>query len=147
MEKVELYRACLEHLKAQISERSKAVNDAQESVEVNGKSSAGDKHETGRAMAQIEVEKLSNNLQQSKQLFAALQQIKQGASQKVEGGALCETNVGLFYISVSLGKLEFDGKTVFCLSPVAPISQAMLGLKKGDVFSMNGIKHTIKQIL
>jgi ElaB/YqjD/DUF883 family membrane-anchored ribosome-binding protein len=144
MKKTDLHRACLELLKGQISERSKAVMDAQESVFSNAKSSAGDKHETGRAMAQIELEKLSNNLSQSKQLYAALQQVKQGVCQQVETGALCETNVGLFYVSVSLGKIDVEGKPVFCLSSAAPISQAMMGLKQGDRFTINGVTHTIK---
>ncbi len=146
MNKTDLHRTCLELLKTQISERSKAVIDAQESVFSNAKSSAGDKHETGRAMAQIELEKLSNNLSQSKQLYAALQQVKKCLSQTVDTGALCETNIGLFYISVSLGKIDVDGKSVFCLSSAAPISQAMMGLKQGDCFTVNGVTHTIKEV-
>lgn len=146
MNKTDLHRTCLELLKTQISERSKAVIDAQESVFSNAKSSAGDKHETGRAMAQIELEKLSNNLSQSKQLYAALQQVKKSLSQTVDTGALCETNIGLFYISVSLGKIDVEGKSVFCLSSAAPLSQAMLGFKQGDCFTINGVTHTIKEV-
>jgi len=146
MDKTAVYDACVKQLSEQIAEAMKAIQDVQESVFSNSKSSAGDKHETGRAMAQIELEKLSNNLLQSKQLLSVLQQVKKGKSEVVERGALCITDMASFYVAVSLGTISLEGKSVFCLSPAAPIAQAMLGLSVGDSFEINGKKQTIKAI-
>jgi ElaB/YqjD/DUF883 family membrane-anchored ribosome-binding protein len=146
MDKSAVYDACVKQLSEQIAEAMKATQDAQESVFSNSKSSAGDKHETGRAMAQIELEKLSNNLLQSKQVLSALHQVKKGKSEVVERGALCETDLACFYVAVSLGMISLEGKSVFCLSPAAPLAQAMLGLIVGDSFEINGKKQTIKAI-
>jgi hypothetical protein len=45
-----------------IASAEEAIRMAQESANQEGKSSAGDKYETGRAMAQLEIEKASGQL-------------------------------------------------------------------------------------
>ena len=46
-----------------------AINRAQESLDSESKSSAGDKHETGRAMAQLEMEKLGGQYESARKLL------------------------------------------------------------------------------
>ena len=141
-----VYNALREELYLRKSRIEESLSDSLKSMTRETKISAGDKHETGRAMAQIELEKLSNNLLQSKQVLSALQQVKKGKSDVVERGALCETDLACFYVAVSLGMISLGGKSVFCLSPAAPLAQAMLGLIVGESFEINGKKQTIKAI-
>ena len=52
------------------------MNDAQRSANEEGKSSAGDKYETGRAMMQIERDKAANQLEEALKLKRILDQIQ-----------------------------------------------------------------------
>ena len=56
--KLKIHSHCLQILNQKIEELSNALNTATESANNETKSSAGDKHETARAMMQIEQEKL-----------------------------------------------------------------------------------------
>lgn len=67
-------------------------------------------------------------------------------SDKAEKGALVETDKGLFFISVSLGEIVFENKKIFAISPDAPLAKAMLGKVAGEVFAINNINQTIKNI-
>ena len=52
------------------------MNDAQLSANEEGKSSAGDKYETGRAMMQIEREKAANQLEEALKLKRIIDQLQ-----------------------------------------------------------------------
>ena len=58
-----------------IASAQDAIRMAQDSANEEGKSSAGDKYETGRAMAQLEIEKASSQLAEANKLKQALEQI------------------------------------------------------------------------
>ena len=108
------------------------------------KSSAGDKYETGRAMINLEKEKVEENLLElvkKRVAISAIDPLK--VTRKVMNGSLVETRTGIFFISTSLGKLEIDGNIVFAISPVSPIAQVMLDLTSGDSFEFNGKKDSI----
>ena len=60
--KHKLYQACLEFTDTQISTLKSAIKATQQSANEETKSTAGDKYETGRAMAQLEVEKFQSQL-------------------------------------------------------------------------------------
>lgn len=51
--KEHLYDHCLEYVNSNIETARKAIAAAQEAMESENKSTAGDKHETGRAMKQL----------------------------------------------------------------------------------------------
>ena len=56
--KKEVYVIYCEQIEQKIQSATQSWNEANESVLAETKSSVGDKHETGRAMAQLEVVKL-----------------------------------------------------------------------------------------
>ena len=61
-------------------------------------------------------------------------------------GAAVETDRIIYFISISFGKLPVEGaKPVYALSPVSPAAQAMLGKRAGEVFEINGARHTIRE--
>ena len=111
------------------------------------KSSAGDKHETGRAMVQLEQEKIGNQLLELEAMYNELQKLEhQNTSLTISKGSLIETTSGLFYLSVGLGKVIIENTTFFVLSPQSPFGKQLIGLKKGDVVMFNGKESKINMI-
>ncbi|NQY06029.1 MAG: 3-oxoacyl-ACP synthase, partial [Flavobacteriaceae bacterium] len=71
--KKKLYQACEAFLNERLSALQDIIINVQESLQSETKSSAGDKHETGRAMLQLEREKAGKQLealQQQQELLA-----------------------------------------------------------------------------
>lgn len=121
------------------------IKEAQEN---ETKSAAGDKFETGREMMQQEANKAGTLKEQSERLLQRLNQIDATKNcQTVQLGALVHTNRGLFFISLSLGKIKVDTQQVVCMAANAPLAQAMLHKSPGMSVSFNGLEYKIDQIL
>jgi hypothetical protein len=129
----------LEKIKSLLNDRMKiafdAMQAAQASANEEGKSSAGDKYETGRAMAQIERDKYAKQHHLAQQDSILLDRIdeKQVFTQ-IGFGALAETSAGLFFLAVSIGLLKIDEKEVLVVSQQSPIGNSLFGKKVGDFF-------------
>src|SRR5688572_22056225 len=87
-----------------------------ESVNDETKSTAGDKHETGRAMAQIEQEKAARQLAEAEKLSAALARIRSDETTSIGTGSIVVTSSGIFFISVPLGAITVSGQSFFAIS-------------------------------
>ena len=125
-------------LEKKIAQIQFAFDDLQSALTSNTKSSAGDKHETGRAMAQLEQEKLSGQLNNLITLRNALSSIDPlETHDTVRYGSLVKTNQGIFFLSIGLGKIEIGETKVFCLTPTTPLGKTLLGKSKDDVFTFN----------
>lgn len=55
--KEELYELCVDFVDSRLSTIQQTIESNQKALTSETKSSAGDKHETGRAMLQLEMEK------------------------------------------------------------------------------------------
>lgn len=111
------------------------------------KSVMGDKHETSRGMLQREEDHLKQQyaiLKQKNAHFALLK--SKVASNVVLSGSLVLLDIGLFYISISFGKIKVDEKSIYCMSPDAPLSKTLVGLKAGDLCTFNGKNVEILEI-
>ena len=116
-----------------------AFDDLNSAITDDSKSTAGDKHETGRAMVHLEQEKLSKQLIQNKQLQQALQKIDpNNKSETVKFGSLVTTDKGVYFFSIGLGKITVNGIDIFCLTPITPLGQKLFDCKKGDTIEFNG---------
>lgn len=142
-----IYAHCLACIENRIACIGEEISAAQDDANAETKSSAGDKHETGRAMAQLEVEKLMYRLAELQRSMVQLQRLKDvGASASICPGSLITTSNGMFYISVSMGALEVQGLTFMVVSPESPIGQELLGKQKNDVVVWNGVDHLIEKV-
>jgi len=143
--KFTIVAACKEVLDAKIKFLNDALQEATDAGNNETKSTAGDKHETGRAMMQLEQEKLGNqlvDLESQKNDFDKIDfSINHTA---VTNGSLIETNKGFFFIASAIGKLEVDQTTVFVISKKSPLALILLGLKSNDTVDFNGMKYLIK---
>ncbi|MBL0044567.1 MAG: hypothetical protein IPP33_09285 [Flavobacteriales bacterium] len=145
--KQNVHEQCLLHLHERIKELEASIADARLSSQSDTKSSAGDKHETGRAMAQLEIEKQQASLGNLIGMLAILQRIDpQRANERVGEGALVRTDRGLYYIAVGLGRVSVNGQEVVVISPQAPLAALFKGTSVGGTASYNGVDHTLIQI-
>lgn len=146
--KQQLHTLCLAYIDERIKGANQAIQFAQASANEETKSSAGDKYETGRAMAQLEIEKNNTQLveaQRLKQILLQLDPIK--TNDTVQSGSLVITNQGNFYISIPAGQFTIESKIYFAVSPSSPIAQKLLGLKAGDQFSFNKTQFIVEHVL
>jgi len=145
--KQKLYQACLTYAQRSIDAAQQAINEAQQAAKDDTKSSAGDKYETGREMAQQESNRNMAQLHEANKLKVQLNQVPVTDSSKVENGSVVITNNGNFYIAVSAGTVKVDDQNYFAISLASPIGQKMNGLTTSDEFNLNGKSYQIKQVI
>lgn len=145
--KQQLYNLCLEALNTRIEVAKKAMEDAQNSANEEGKSSMGDKYETARAMGQIVRDMNAKQLNEALKELAILKLINPETQQTViQSGSVTVTSSGNYFIAVSAGMLKADGKTWVALSPATPLAQVLLNKKAGDVFEFRGKKEKVLEV-
>ena len=126
---------------------SKTLADIKIALEEESKSSAGDKHETGRAMLQIERENAGHQLLEIENVEQTLQRVEiTKASGLIHLGSLITTNQASYFLSISAGKFNIQGKDYYCIAPNTPIGQLLLGKQKGDSFEFHNDKIEIVTI-
>ena len=146
--KSQLYLKCVDHVAQRMSNIQSAIDAATESGNDETKSSAGDKHETGKAMIQLEQEKNAKQLHETLELKKLLDRINPLQHSKIIAlGSLVITNKEKFYISISAGKIILDTEMYFAVSPTSPIASKLIGLKVNNELNFNGSLYVIKQII
>ncbi|MEM9363863.1 MAG: GreA/GreB family elongation factor [Bacteroidota bacterium] len=116
--------------------RRKMLN---ESLRNETKSTAGDKHETGRAMVQLEQEKLGKQEKELEVLYEILQRINMDRpTPNVSLGSFVKTSSYSYFLAIFADAFEQAGEKVFCISTASPIGQCLLGKKQDDTFQFNG---------
>ncbi len=145
--KEKVYKHCLAILNQKAVELDQALKSVTEAANNETKSTAGDKHETSRAMMQIEQEKLGKQLKEIRDQKAELEKIDiSKPSAKIAKGTLVHSDKGLLFLSIGLGKIIADGETVFAISPQSPLGKLLIGKKEKDVVEMNAVKYTIQKL-
>lgn len=125
-----------------------AIDDAMQSGNNETKNSAGDKHETGRALLHLEQEKNSKQLYEAIALKEKLIRIDPyHSTNTINVGSIVLTTNGNFYISIAAGKLEIDGNVYFAISPSSPIAIKLIGKKPQQRVEMNGRHYEILSVL
>lgn len=135
-----MHIACSAYVQQRINQARAGMAAAQESSNTETKSSAGDKYETGRAMAQQERDRHAVQLHEAQQMLDALQRINSDLfCNTVRLGALAQTTLGLFYVSIGAGKLcTVEGQDFVAVSLAAPVVVALSGRRVGEEIVFNG---------
>jgi hypothetical protein len=137
--KQKVYKASIAILEDKIAFSNSLLKELAEGAENASKSSAGDKHETGRAMVQLEQEKIGNQLKEFEAMYNDLQKLEhQNKTETITKGSLIYATSGIYYLSVALGKILVDSTVVFTLSPQSPLGKQFIGLKINNTVSFNG---------
>ena len=147
MDKKSWLNAMVEGMNSALSRLQSDMDALHESRQSETKSSAGDKHETGRAMVDQELGQLNLQREKVQRSLADLQRLPSGPFDTAQIGACVEVERMVYFISVSAGKVQASSpKPVYALSPISPAGQAMLGKRVGDTFDLNGSKQVIQAI-
>jgi len=129
-------RTVLERRAAALQSELSATLEARNS---DTKSSAGDKHEVGRAMVQQELDQLEARLVSIRSMQQELARVPMdGVHEHVGFGSLVTTNQGTYFIAIGLGAVEAKNGTCYAISLASPIGQALRGRRTGDVVTVNG---------
>ena len=145
--KKRLKQHCVDIIKTRIVANKAAILNAQSNANSEEKSSAGDKYETSRAMSHIEKDMLSRQLVANQNELIILLNI--GVNHiyaSAVAGSLIVCGAFSFFIAAGLGKINFETKYVYLLSPQAPIAKMLIDKKKGDTIVFNKINEKIKDI-
>ena len=141
--KQQLLAECKRYVASRIATANQSMVDAQEAANEEGKSSVGDKYETGRAMMQIERDKAAQQLDEALKLKNIIDHISiEGASEKITLGSLVITNSKKIFISIGMGKVTLDGEEFLVVAPASPLGKMLMGLKVNDeiVFNKEALK-------
>jgi transcription elongation GreA/GreB family factor len=142
-----LYKKCEEFLKNRFNVIQKTIDDIQNSLQSETKSSAGDKHETGRAMLQLEREKAGNQMAEIQKLKETLHRISiETKTQKVALGSVIFTSISNYFIAISAGEIEVENSNFYAISASTPIAKLLLSKQTGDTIKFRDIAFTITEI-
>ncbi len=145
--KQQLFDACDTYVNNRITSLENDIKDIQQSANEETKSSAGDKYETGRSMAQLEIDKYQGQLAEAKRMKQELSRIRVDTkSDVIRPGSLIFTSRGNFFIAINAGQQQLSDLTFFTISTSSPIAQKLIGLKEKDTFSLNQQEFTILEI-
>lgn len=144
--KRQLKEACERFVNRRLETVSKVMSSGRDSLNSETKSSAGDKHETGRAMIQLEMEKAGQQLQNIQAMQTTLNKIGLDSSDVARLGSLVHTNKGQYYLSISAGSLHIADQNYFAVSLSSPIGKFLLGKRAGDTEILNGMSIKITAV-
>lgn len=124
-----------------------SIATIEESLFEEGKSTAGDKHHTARAMLQIDRENAGKQLQEVERIETALRLINiDGQFETARLGSLVKTKESTYFLSISAGLTTIDTIPFICISKQSPIGQLVLGKKGGDSFHFRGNEQMILSV-
>jgi transcription elongation GreA/GreB family factor len=146
--KIALFKECEAFVNKRLQTVQEIMSSNQKALQSETKSSAGDKHETGRAMLQLEMEKASQQLASISKMKEILGKIDFNKSSKIAHlGSIIKTNYFHYFLSISVGKLTISNEDYFAISTSSPIGKLLLGKQEKETIFFNGKRITILSIL
>jgi len=142
MNSLQLKEIVLEHCNNQIQTRyskiKQTIDSIEEALKEESKNSAGDKHETNRAMLQIDRENAGKQLMEIEKLQWLINLINiHETSDYIRLGSLVTTTSFVYFISISTGSLTIGNKEVHCIALNSPIGMELKGKQIGDIINFN----------
>ncbi len=142
-----LLKACEKQIEIKYTIVQDKIKSIVSSLNDDTKSSAGDKHETSRAMLQLDREQAGERLIEIEKTQAVVYKIDlTNTSKYAHLGSLVATNNGSFFLSVSIGIVTIENASYFCIGLQTPIGKLLLGKQAGDTFEFRDKKYTISNI-
>ena len=135
-------------LEAAVHEARVAMDELSSSLGKETKSTAGDKHETGRAMVQREMEQAGDRLARCEAMQSVASRLELNKSRTSVGpGAIVVSGDAKLLIGVGLGPFEVPGLGRFqAISANAPIVMALLGGEAGEQREFRGHPWIIESV-
>jgi transcription elongation GreA/GreB family factor len=128
-----LHQICSKFVENRAETVGEIIASNQKALQSETKSSAGDKHETGRAIVQLEMEKASQQLASIDLMKEVLSKINpEKNSNIVQLGSVVITTLGNYFLSIGMGEIELKNIIYYAVSTSSPIGRILLGLKVGE---------------
>lgn len=145
--KTSLKKAAEQLITERIEITRSAINNAQEAANSEGKSSAGDKYETGRAMGHLQKDMFARQQAENMKELDQLQKVNTNIIHTTaQTGAFVRCSTYCFFIAAGLGKQLIDDRPIFFLSPHAPFAKLLQQKKVGDSFLFNKMEVVLLEI-
>lgn len=143
-----LFGKCQKIIDRRLRVISQVIEDISNNLHSETKSSAGDKHETGRAMLQIEQEKAGEQLAKIQKINQLLSRIDSSDTSKfIKLGSIVFTTRGNYYILISAGELQIDDQFFYAISANTPIAKLLLGKTEGDIIKFKEKEFLISKVI
>lgn len=140
LQKSAIINAFKQKLDASLHSINDAINQTEQSLQDETKSSAGDKYETSREMLQADLDRLESQrsiLQNSLALFA-----DSTNNERINAGSIAEITIDqqphTLYIGPAIGNIKTEHGEVRSISTASPLGAALLGKLPQEEFSWNG---------
>ncbi|OUR91212.1 3-oxoacyl-ACP synthase [Flavobacteriales bacterium 34_180_T64] len=146
--KEELYTKCLGSLDSRFETVQRTVSELQEALLSETKSSAGDKHETGRAMLQLEREKAGYQLLEIQKVKEILSKIDVTKTNKnISLGSIIYTSKANYFIAISAGAFKVNFDTFYAISSNTPMGKLLMSKTVGDTIVFRNESIVIEKVI
>ncbi|HEX9827141.1 MAG TPA: transcription elongation factor [Flavobacteriaceae bacterium] len=145
--KQELLQVCTDYVNKRIYNYKLEMDTIKDSIENNDKGNSED-DDSGNGKLLNDLEKNAQHLNDATKLMETLKQINPKI-QNESGtlGSIVYTQTNVFFLSVSVGKIELEGSNYFAISLQSPIGMLLKNKTKGDQINFNGTSYTITDII
>ena len=124
------------------------IEEIKEALFEEIKSTAGDKHETGRAMLQMEREKVGNQFKEAEEMFKTLRKVDISSSSSiVHLGSIVFTSKANYFIAISAGQIKIGNEEFYAISSSTPIGKILMSKAVGDEVVFRDQKFIIEKIM
>jgi hypothetical protein len=146
--KVQVWNAVIQAARQRLEDAHERFSVLQQSLESEGKSTAGDKHETGRAMVQQEMERAAAEMKQAEEQLRIVMRPLPDSTNWAQWGSWIALDTSEVVIAVPLGAIELPWGRVHVISPASPLAQALLQSRAqaGTELSINGRTMRVKAV-
>ena len=124
-------------LSSKLTYLNTTLQQAIDSRNSDTKSSAGDKFETSREMAQIEIHKLETEILKTQQFITDLLS---------KSSQFIITDKGTFLVTIPFGKLMLNDTAIFCISNSAPITKPLINTVISAQFNYGKVEYKVLNI-
>ncbi|WP_405326315.1 3-oxoacyl-ACP synthase [Leeuwenhoekiella sp. LLG6367-2.1] len=146
-----LKKELIQELREKLNKRLEQLRETKagliESRESDGKSSAGDKYETGVEMIQQEMERTQGQIDQAEKQKEILNRISLTPNAVIGEGSLVITDKASYFIGIPFGELKLATGNIYCISSASPMGEVLNGSQANDKVKFREDYITIKEIL
>lgn len=145
--KQELLQVCTDYVNKRIYNYKLEMDTIKDSIENNDKGNSED-DDSGNGKLLNDLEKNAQHLNDATKMMETLKQI----NPKIQNdsgtlGSVVYTQSNVFFLSVSVGKIEIENSTYFAISLQSPIGMLLKNKTKGDQINFNGTSYTITNVI
>ena len=146
--KAQVWNAVIQAAQKRLDDARERFSVLQQSLESEGKSTAGDKHETGRAMVQQEMERAAAEVNQTEEQLRNVMRPLPEPTDSAQWGSWVVLDASEVVIAAALGTVELPWGRIHVISPASPLAQALLQARAqaGSELNVNGRTMRVKAV-